>query len=144
MFYKVVYNGKVIDVLDNLVYLKYQEKHDRMILCVEDCAQATMSSDGNRIWHVKGWYDVPVDRYDTVVLEKIDEYEYNRLKAFDLGTKEDVVDELVRQLIAGGNSPILCDSLKRLYSRREIDEDTVIKLCHDYKIAEEEKLSILK
>lgn len=30
MFYKVIKNGKVIDVLDKLVYLKYQPKYDRM------------------------------------------------------------------------------------------------------------------
>ena len=144
MFYKVVYNGNVIDVLDNLVRLKYQEKHNRMVLCGEDGAQATISSDGNYIWHVEGWYDIPVDGYETVVLKKIDEYEYRRLKALELGTKEDVIDEFVRQLIVGGGSPLLVDSMKRLYSRQEIDKDAVIMLCNGFSVAEDDKLSILK
>jgi len=143
MFYKVVYNGKVIDVLDNLVRLKYQEKHNRMVLCGEDGAQATISSDGNYIWHVEGWYDIPVDGYETVVLNKIDEYEYRRLKALELGTKEDVMDEFVRLLIVGDSS-LLVDSMKRLYSRQEIDKDAVIKLCNGFGVVEVDKLSILK
>ena len=143
MFYKVVYNGKVIDVLGNLVYLKYQDKHDRMVMCGEDGAQATISSDGNYIWHVSGWYDIPVDGYDTVSLEKIDEYEYNRLKSFECGTKEDAMDEFVRQII-DGNSSILIDSMKRLYSRHEIDSNAVVKMCDCFGIAEDDKSSILK
>lgn len=143
MFYKVVYNGKVIDVLDNLVRLKYQEKHDRMVLCGEDGAQATISSDGNYIWHVEGWYDIPVDRYETVSLHAIDEFEYNRLKALELGTKEDVMDEFVRLLIVGDSS-LLVDSMKRLYSRQEIDKDAVIKFCNILGVAEDDKSSILK
>ena len=50
MFYKVVKDGKVVDVLDRLIYLKYQEKYDRMIFCDEEEAQAIYSSDGKHIW----------------------------------------------------------------------------------------------
>ena len=28
MFYKVEYNGKTIDLLENPIYVKYQKKHD--------------------------------------------------------------------------------------------------------------------
>ena len=142
MFYKVVYNGKIIDVLDNLVHLKYQPKHNRMVLCGEDGAQATISSDGNHIWHVDGWYDVPVSGYETVRLLPINEFEYGRLKSLELGSKEDILDEFTRSIISGDTS-LLVDSMKRLYLRREIDEDVVVKLCEQYKIDDGNKTLIL-
>lgn len=98
MFYKVIYNGRVIDVLDDLLYLKYQEKYDRMVFCSESEAQAILSSDQKHIWHVEGMYDVPVDRYDVVVLEEIDEYEYRQLKVLNMKTPEAIIDEFVLTL----------------------------------------------
>ena len=143
MFYKVIYNDKVVDVLDNLIYLKYQEKHDRMVLCREDGAQAIMSSNGEHVWHVDGWYKIPVSGYDTVHLEQIDKYEYERLKALNCGTVEDIVDRFVLCLIKGDTS-LLSDSLHRLYSHQKIDESAVIKLCEEHKIVDDEKSRILK
>lgn len=98
MFYKAIYNGRVIDVLDDLLYLKYQEKYDRMVFCSESEAQAILSSDQKHIWHVEGMYDVPVDRYDVVVLEEIDEYEYRQLKVLNMKTPEAIIDEFVLTL----------------------------------------------
>ena len=102
MFYKVIKNGKIIDVLDKLIYLKYQNKHDRMILCKEDEAQAIMSSDGKYIWHVDTMYDLPVSGYDTVDLLPIDKYEYEELKLFNLKTREDLIDAFTLSLIKDG------------------------------------------
>ena len=68
MFYKVIFNDRVIDVLDRLVYLKYQPKHNMMVLCNESEAQAVLSSEKEDIWHVDGWYNIPVDGYDVVEL----------------------------------------------------------------------------
>lgn len=98
MFYKVIYNSRVIDVLGDLLYLKYQEKYDRMVFCGESEAQAILSSDQKHIWHVDGMYDVPIDRYDTVVLEEIDEYEYRQLKVLNMKTPESIIDEFVLTL----------------------------------------------
>lgn len=95
MFYKVIYNDKIIDVLDRLVYLKYQEKYNRMIFCGEREAQAIMSSNEKHIWHEETLYDIPVDGYDTVRVEEIDVYEYEKLKSMNCQTKEEIVDELV-------------------------------------------------
>lgn len=102
MFYKVIYNDKVIDVLDQLVYVKYQEKYNRMILCDEREAQAILSSDEKHVWHEKTLYNIPVDGYDTVRIEKIDAYEYEQLKIFKLKTLEEVIDEYTLLLIEGG------------------------------------------
>ena len=99
MFYKVIKNNKVIDVLDNLIYLKWQDKHKIMVLCGENEAQAILSSDQNTIWHEKTLYDVPVKGYDTVELIEIDEYEYKQLKMLNHKTPEQIIDDFVLSLL---------------------------------------------
>lgn len=102
MYYKVLKDNKVIDVLDHLTFVKYQQKHNIMIACVESEAQAIISSDGKYIWHVYGLYALPLDGYDTVELVEIDQYEYRKLKALNLKTPEEIIDEYTLQLIEGG------------------------------------------
>lgn len=93
MFYKVIKNNKVIDVLDNLTYLKWQPKNKIMLLSDLNEAQAILSSDGNTIWHVDGLYDLPVDGFDTVKLVEIDAYEYKQLNVLNMQTPESIIDE---------------------------------------------------
>lgn len=93
MYFKVLKNNKVIDVLDKLVYLRYQEKHNRMVLCNESKAQAFFSSDRKNIWHAETLYDLPVEGYDVVELVEIDRYEYEQLKALNMKTPEEIIDE---------------------------------------------------
>ncbi len=102
MYYKVIKDGKVIDVLDHLSFVKYQEKHRIMIACVKEEAQAIISSDEDYIWHVNGLYNIPVDGYDTVELVEIDEYEYRQLKTLNMRTPEEIIDEYTLLLIEGG------------------------------------------
>ena len=144
MFYKVIKEDKVIDVLNELIYLKYQEKHDRMLFCDENEAQAIFSSDRKTIWHEETLYNLPVSGYDTVKIEEIDEYDYKRLKALNCGTIEDVIDEAVTSIIVNGDVAMLIESLKRLYKRQEIDVNKVVEVCNAYKIAEKDKDYILK
>lgn len=92
MYYKVIKNNKVIDVLDKLVFVKYQEKNKRMVLCPEDDAQGILSSDGSKIWHEVSLYKIPISGYDTVRLEKIDEEEYRMLTIFNGKTPEEIID----------------------------------------------------
>lgn len=101
MYYKVIKNNKVIDVLDNLIYLKWDSKHKIMVLTGEDDAQAIMSSDCNTIWHVKGFYKVPVDepKFEAVELEEIDEFEYKQLKMLNLSTPEAIIDSFLLNLL---------------------------------------------
>ena len=81
MYYKVLKNNRVIDVLDRLLFVKYQQKHNIMIACDKSEAQAIISSDGEYFWHIPGLYAIPVDGYDTVELIEIDEYEYKQLNS---------------------------------------------------------------
>lgn len=101
MYYKVLKNNKVIDVLDNLIYLKWEPKHKIMVLTGEDDAQAIMSSGKDDIWHVKGFYKVPVDepKFETVELEEIDEFEYKQLKMLNLSTPEAIIDAFMISLL---------------------------------------------
>ena len=102
MYYKVIKDNKVIDVLDKLIYLKYQPKHKIMVLSDENDAQAILSSDKDTIWHEKTLYKVPVDGYDEVEIEEIDEYEYKQLKVLNCKTPEQIVDEYNLLLIEMG------------------------------------------
>lgn len=102
MYYKVIKDNRVIDVLDELVFLKYQKKHDRMILCNEPDAQAIFSSDREHIWHVESLYDIPVAGYDTVKLEEIDEYEYKQLKVLNCKTPEEIIDRFLLMMVEEG------------------------------------------
>lgn len=102
MFYKVIKNDKVIDVLDQLVYLKWDDKHKIMVLSDEDEAQAILSSDKNAIWHERTLYRIPVDGFDTVSIEEIDEYEYKQLKMLNGKSLQEILDEYTLLLIEEG------------------------------------------
>lgn len=99
MFYKVLKDNKVIDVLQGLIYLKYQPKNKIWVLCDESEAQAILSSSGNTIWHEQSLYEIPIDGYDTVMVEPIDQYEFHRLKMLNLSTPEQIVDAVLLDLI---------------------------------------------
>lgn len=102
MFYKVIKDGKIIDVLDGLVFLKYQKKYDRMVFSNEEEAQAIFSSDRKHIWHEESLYNIPVDRYDTVRIEEIDAYEYEQLKILNGKTIQEIIDSYTLLLINEG------------------------------------------
>lgn len=102
MYYKVIKDSKVIDVLDHLVFVKYHEKNNIMVVCARNVAQAIMSSDCNYIWHANGLDDIPVAGYDTVDVVQIDRYEYDQLKLFNLKSVSEIIDEYTMQLIEGG------------------------------------------
>lgn len=101
MYYKVIKDNKVIDVLDNLIYLKYQHKHKIMVLCDEDEAQAILLSDKNTIVHERTLYNIPVENdYDCVDLVEIDKYEFDKLKMLNGRTPEEIVDEVILHLLS--------------------------------------------
>lgn len=102
MYYKVIKDSKVIDVLNGVVYLRWQPKNKIMVLSDINSAQAILSSDGNDIWHEETLYNLTVDGYDTVRLVEIDKYEYNQLKALSLKTPQEIIDAYTLSLIDGG------------------------------------------
>lgn len=101
MFYKVIHKGNVVDVLDKLTFLKYQRKHNIMVHCDIDEAQAILSSDQNTIWHVDTLYKAP-DIYDTVSLIEITKTEYEQLKALNGKTPQEIIDAYTLSLLESG------------------------------------------
>lgn len=100
MYYKVIKDNKVIDVLDQLIYLKYQPKHKIMVLTSEDDAQAILGSDKNTIWHERTLYNIPVENdYDVVDLVEISKFEYDKLRVLNLKTPQEIVDETILYLL---------------------------------------------
>lgn len=100
MYYKVIKDNNVIDVLDNLIYLKWQDKHKIMVLTSEDDAQAILGSDKNTIWHERTLYNIPVESdYDVVDLVEISKFEYDKLRVLNLKTPQEIVDETILYLL---------------------------------------------
>lgn len=94
MYYKVIKNNKVIDVLDHLTYLKWQPKHKIWILSDENEAQAILLSDKNTIVHERTLYNVPVEvNVDVVDIEPIDKFSYEQLKVLNMKSPESIIDE---------------------------------------------------
>lgn len=102
MYYKVLKDNKVIDVLDHLTYLKWQPKNKIMLLCDEGEAQAILASNQNTVWHVKGFYDLPIDGYETVKLKEIDKFEFDKLQMLNGRTPEQIIDSFLLELINSG------------------------------------------
>lgn len=101
MYYKVIKDNEVIDVLDNLKYFKWQPKHKIMLLTDASDAQAILSSDGNTFWHTETLYKLPDDapEFDLVEIVKIDKFEYAKLKTLNLKSPEEIIDNFVLSLI---------------------------------------------
>lgn len=102
MYYKLIKDGKVVDVINRLTTLKWQEKHNTMILCDPSVAQAVLGSDDNTIWCDSALCSEPINCYDIVDIVPIDKYEYDQLKIFSYRTLEEVLDEYTLRLINEG------------------------------------------
>lgn len=102
MYYKVLLNGKVIDALEQLIFIRYDENRARIILCNNRTAQGIVSSDGNTIWHVRGFHPLTRPGYETVDVYEIEEKEYHQLKALNGLTPEEIIDEYTLYLIEEG------------------------------------------
>lgn len=102
MFYKVIKNNKVIDVLDCLYFVKYCPIRKRMVHSNQDEAQGIISSNQDMIWHVRGLYLIPVEGYDTVEIVEIEKEEYSQLKVLNGKTPQEIIDEYTLQLIEEG------------------------------------------
>lgn len=101
-YYKVLHNNKVIDVLDRIVFCKYQLKNKTLILCEEKDAQGILSSTGEVAYHLSSNLPFDVDMYKTVTLEEIDEQEYKRLKLYNLATPEEMAETILLELMKRG------------------------------------------
>ena len=101
MFFKVVKDDKVIDVLDHLKYFKWQSKHKIMVLTDVSDAQVVLSSDESTFWHTETLYKIPDDapKFEIVKIIPIEEHEYKQLKVLNMKSPESIIDEFVMSLI---------------------------------------------
>lgn len=82
MYYKVTNSmtKDIVDVIKEIHYIQYQEKHKILILCDIKIAQAILSSDGKKGWHIEGLYNFPLD--NTIYeIEPISRLEYEEIDA---------------------------------------------------------------
>lgn len=81
MFYKVIFNQEVIDVLQTIVYVKYQFRNSLILLCNDKSeACGIQSSDQTEFYHLDELLDFPLYNCKTVKLAEIAEDEYKILK----------------------------------------------------------------
>ena len=70
----------IVDVLKEKHYIRLQEKHKILILCDIKIAQAILSSDGKKGWHIEGLYNFPLD--NTIYkIEPISRSEYEEISS---------------------------------------------------------------
>ncbi|MBR5014261.1 MAG: hypothetical protein IKY16_06610 [Bacteroidales bacterium] len=86
-FYKVIQSGKVIDVLQNPVFVK-KSTRGHIISCDVSEASGVVSSDCSLIWHIAGKEVIPNTDWQDAELADIDEVEYKELYTLlDLGAE---------------------------------------------------------
>lgn len=99
MYYKIISNGRVIDTLNALVFVK-RHKEGHFILCGEDDSELILNSSND------GYYNLDiqpyVEGYTPVSIKKIDEFEYEELRKFDGMTKQELIDATILNLIEEG------------------------------------------
>lgn len=103
MYYKIIKDGRVIDVLDRIIYVRWQEKHQIPLLCSESRAQGVLSSDERHIWHIDGLLRFPDGcQFDSAELEPIDKFEYDQLRILHGKTADEIIDGFVLSLLEEG------------------------------------------
>lgn len=101
MYYKIVKDGRVLDVLDRIVYVKYQKKHDILLLCDVKDAEAVLSSDGTCGWHIEGLYNFSPSP-ETVEIVEISKNEYAARKQLAGRTYNEIIDDYTLELLERG------------------------------------------
>lgn len=103
MYWKVIKNKKVIDVLDKLQYCRFQLKHKTLLLCDESVAQGILSHDGTTAYHLETCSEkFPIDIFPICSVEEIDKYEYESLLISLFKSPDEIANEIIKELIERG------------------------------------------
>ena len=65
MYYKLLQDGAVVDVLVRDKWLCYQDKHGMLVPCDAECANGILADNGN-VNHVDGLPEIPIEDIETV------------------------------------------------------------------------------
>lgn len=79
MYYKLMNNDVVVDLLKKLYYVRYLPKSKRWVGTDALSAHGVVSSDGGVIYHLHGRSHVCPDDIQSVALVEIDAQEYEKL-----------------------------------------------------------------
>jgi hypothetical protein len=102
MYYKILKNGKVVDLVSSLTFIKYNAVSNRIVHSNQQEAEGILSSDRKTAWHLRGLHALSAPGYETVEAVEIDKLEYLQLKALNGQTPEEIIDNYTLSLIEGG------------------------------------------
>lgn len=88
-YYKVILLDKIIDVLEDIVWVR-ENKYGVIVACEAEDATGVVASDSATIWHLAGMPEM-TGEYDDVTVVDISETEANTLKEL-LGLGGDITD----------------------------------------------------
>lgn len=77
--YKIIHNNQIIDILDNIIYIKCLPNSQKIIAVDKNQANGIVSSDGDNIYHIYGTKNTFNDRKISVNIVPIDKEEYEKL-----------------------------------------------------------------
>lgn len=80
MFYKIMYNNMVIDLLNEVRWVRYLPNSKRLVATDSQAANGVMGSDHDTVYHIFGKPYTFANEVKTVEVVKIDALEYDRLQ----------------------------------------------------------------
>lgn len=82
MYFKIIYNALVIDILDKIQYVRWLKRGKKFVKTEMTSANGILASDGINIYHVEGMPDFDgMGNYKTVHMVEIEKEEYDRLSS---------------------------------------------------------------
>ena len=79
MFFKVLHNNMLIDLLTGIEYVRYLPKQKRLVMTDSQSANGIMGSDHNTVYHLFGKPNTFDQSVRTVEVYEISEEEFGRL-----------------------------------------------------------------
>lgn len=100
--YAVLHKGEVIDVLDKIQYVKYQERNNIIIPCKDkEYANGVMSSDGNGAYHLEEFPKFGIEGIKTVRLRPLSLEETEaKLSEMETGQNKEITLEYSLYLVS--------------------------------------------
>ena len=80
MFYKIMNNNMVIDLLNEVRWVRYLPNSKRLVATDSQAANGVMGSDHNTVYHIFGKPYTFANEIKTVEVVKIDALEYDKLR----------------------------------------------------------------
>lgn len=82
MYFKIIYNALVIDILDSVQYVRWLKRGKKFVRTEMTSAHGILASDGINIYHVEGMPDFDgMGNYKTVYMLQIEKEDYDKLKS---------------------------------------------------------------